>query len=98
MFPLVAEAIGKVLPLESLRYIGFAHVEADEMGSLNQFLAAAPRAVAVASQTAVMVSVNDLADRPARALADGEVLRTWAGTPCAGWTPRTCRTAGRTAS
>jgi flavorubredoxin len=30
--------------------------------------------VAVASQTAVMVSVNDLADRPARALADGEVL------------------------
>jgi flavorubredoxin len=74
MFPLVAEAIGKVLPLESLRYIGFAHVEADEMGSLNQFLAAAPRAVAVASQTAVMVSVNDLADRPARALADGEVL------------------------
>ena len=74
MFPLVAEAIGKVLPLQSLRYIGFAHVEADEMGSLNQFLAAAPRAVAVASQTAVMVSVNDLADRPARALADGEVL------------------------
>ncbi|TAK52403.1 MAG: MBL fold metallo-hydrolase [Betaproteobacteria bacterium] len=74
MFPLVAEAIGKVLPLESLRYIGFAHVEADEMGSLNQFLATAPRAVAVASQTAVMVSVNDLADRPARALADGEVL------------------------
>jgi hypothetical protein len=74
MFPLVAEAIGKVLPLESLRYIGFAHVEADEMGSQNQFLAAAPRAVAVASQTAVMVSVNDLADRPARALADGEVL------------------------
>jgi flavorubredoxin len=43
MFPLVAEAIGNVLPLQSLRYIGLAHVEADEMGSLNQFLAAAPR-------------------------------------------------------
>jgi flavorubredoxin len=74
LFPLVSEAIAKVLPLESLRYVAFAHVEADEMGSLNQLLAAAPRAVPVASQVAVVVSVNDLADRPARALADGEVL------------------------
>jgi flavorubredoxin len=74
MFPLVAEAIAKVLPLDSLRYVAFAHVEADEMGGLNQFLAAASRAVPVCSQVAAMVSVNDLADRPARALADGEVL------------------------
>ena len=44
------------------------------MGGLNQFLAAASRAVPVCSQVAAMVSVNDLADRPARALADGEVL------------------------
>ena len=42
LFPLVAEAIGKVLPLERLRYIGFSHYEADECGSLNDFLAAAP--------------------------------------------------------
>ena len=76
MFPLVAEAIGKVLPLERLRYIAFAHFEADECGSLNDFLAAAPAAVPVCSQVAAMVSVNDVADRPARALADGEVLRT----------------------
>jgi flavorubredoxin len=74
MFPLVSEAIAKVLPLDRLRYIAFAHVEADEMGGLNQFLAAAPQAVPVCSQVAAMVSVNDLADRPARALADGEVL------------------------
>ena len=74
LFPLVSEAIAKVLPLDSLRYIAFAHVEADEMGGLNQFLAAASRAVPVCSQVAAMVSVNDLADRPARALADGEVL------------------------
>jgi flavorubredoxin len=75
MFPLVAEAIGKVLPLEKLRYVAFSHVEADECGSLNELLAAAPRAVPVASQVAVMVSLNDLADRAPRALADGEVLR-----------------------
>jgi flavorubredoxin len=74
MFPLVAEAIAKVLPLDRLRYIAFAHVEADEMGALNQFLAAAPQAVPVCSQIAAMVSVNDLADREARAMADGEVL------------------------
>jgi flavorubredoxin len=76
MFPLVAEAIGKVLPLERLRYVAFSHFEADECGSLNDFLAAAPAAVPVCSQTAAMVSVDDVAARQARALADGEVLRT----------------------
>ena len=87
LFPLVAEAIGKLLPLERLRYIAFSHFEADECGALNQFLAAAPGAVPVCSQVAAMVSVNDIADRPARALADGEVLKTgkhmlrWLDTP-----------------
>src|SRR5918994_7296537 len=76
MFPLVAEAIGKVLPLARLRYVAFSHYEADECGSLNDFLAAAPAAVPVCSQVAAMVSVNDIAERPARALADGEILRT----------------------
>ena len=75
MFPLVAEAIGKVLPLARLRYVAFSHFEADECGSLNDFLAAAPAAEPVCSRVAAMVSVNDFADRPARALADGEVLR-----------------------
>lgn len=74
LFPLVAEAIGKVLPVSSLRYIAFSHYEADECGSLNDFLAAAPAAVPVCSQVAAMVSVDDVALRPARALADGEVL------------------------
>jgi flavorubredoxin len=87
MFPLVAEAIAGVLPLERLRYVAFSHFEADECGSLNKFLAAAPGAVPVCSQVAAMVSVNDVATRPARALADGEVLKTgrhafrWFDTP-----------------
>jgi len=75
MFPLVAEAISKVLPLERLRYVAFSHFEADECGSLNEFLAAAPSAAPVSSQIAAMVSVNDFASRPARAMADGEILR-----------------------
>ncbi len=74
MFPLVAEAIGTVLPLSSLRHIAFSHFEADECGSLNDFLAAAPQAQAVCSRIAAMVSVNDVATRAPRALADGEVL------------------------
>jgi flavorubredoxin len=76
MFALVAEAIGRVLPVAKIRYVAFSHVEADECGALNDFLAAAPAAVPVCGQVAAMVSVNDLADRPVRALADGEVLRT----------------------
>jgi len=76
MFPLVAEAVGKVVPLDRLRHVAFSHVEADECGALNDFLAAAPRATAACSRVAAMVSVNDMALRPPRALADGEVLRT----------------------
>lgn len=75
LFPLVSEAIGKVLPLDKLRYIAFSHFEADECGSLNDFLAAAPTSVPVCSRVAAMVSVDDVADRPARALADGETLK-----------------------
>jgi flavorubredoxin len=75
MFPLVSEAVAKVLPLERLRYVAFSHFEADECGSLNDFLAAAPQAVPVCSRVAAMVSVDDVADRPARPLADGEILK-----------------------
>jgi flavorubredoxin len=74
MFPLVREAIERVLPLERLRYIGLSHFEADECGSLNEFLAAAPEAVPLCGQVAAMVSVNDHAHRAPRALADGETL------------------------
>jgi flavorubredoxin len=75
MFQLVAEAIGKILPLKNLRYIALSHFEADECGALNEFLASAPKSVPVCSRTAAMVSVNDIADRPARPLADGETLK-----------------------
>jgi flavorubredoxin len=76
MFPLVAEAIASVMPLASLRWLGFSHFEADECGSLNEFLAAAPDASPLCSAVAAMVSVDDVADRPARALADDERIST----------------------
>lgn len=74
LFPLVSEAISRVVPLETLRYIGVSHFEADECGALNGLLAAAPRAEAVGSRIATMVSLGDYADRAPRALADGEEL------------------------
>jgi len=74
MFPLVRAAVERVMPVTKLRWIGFGHVESDECGSMNQWLAAAPNAQVVHGQTACMVSLNDLADRPPRALAHNEVL------------------------
>ena len=74
LFPLVKEAVAAVMPVETLRYVGLSHFEADECGALNEFLAVAPGAVPVCSQVAAMVSVDDFATRKARALADGEVL------------------------
>jgi len=74
MFPLVQEAIARVMPVERLRYIGLSHFEADECGAINEFLAAAPHAVPLCGRIAAMVSLNDVADRPPRALADRETL------------------------
>jgi flavorubredoxin len=74
MFPLVQEAVASVLPVEEVRYLAFSHFEADECGSLNEWLDAAPQASPVCSQIAAMVSVDDVADRSAKALADGETL------------------------
>lgn len=74
MFPLVREAVASILPVEQLRYISFSHVEADECGSLNEWLAVAPQSVPLCSTVAAMVSIEDLADRSPRALADGEVI------------------------
>ena len=74
MFPLVAEAMAKVIPVESLRWITFGHVEADECGAMNIWLSAAPASQVAHGALGCMVSLNDLCDRAPRPLADGEVL------------------------
>ena len=74
MYPLVSAAVASVIPVERLRWISFGHVESDECGAMNQFLAAAPESQVVFNATGVLVSLNDLADRPPRILSDGEVL------------------------
>lgn len=74
MFASIRAAIETVLPIQSLRYIGFSHFEADECGSLNDFLEVAPGAEPLCSRIAKMVSVDDIALRPAHALGDNEEL------------------------
>jgi len=75
MFPLVSQAVAHVLgDVAKLRYLAFSHVEGDESGALNDFLAMAPHSVPVCSNIGAMVQVNDLADRAPRGMADGEEL------------------------
>lgn len=74
MFPMVSEAISTVVPVEKLRWITFGHLESDECGSMNEFLAIAPDAQVAHGGLGCMVSFNDLANRPPVPLADGQIL------------------------
>jgi flavorubredoxin len=74
MFPVVRDALARIVSPERLRYIGFGHYEADECGAMNEWLAVAPRAEVVHGHTGCLVSLNDMADRPPRALDDGAVI------------------------
>ena len=80
LFPLVRDAIARVTTVEKLRYVALSHFEADECGSLNDFLAVAPGSEPVCGRVAAMVSISDFSDRLPRALADGEELALGAHT------------------
>ncbi len=74
MFPFVCGAIEKVLPVSSLRWITFGHVESDECGAMNEFLTVAPNAQVAHGALGCMVSIAEMADRPPRTLSNGEVI------------------------
>lgn len=74
MFSLVIEAIQKVMDVRKLAYIGLSHVEADECGSINEFLQAAPDSVPLCGRIAAMTSIQDMCDRAPKVLADDEQL------------------------
>ena len=76
MFDYTRAGVAQIIDPATVRWLGFSHFESDECGALNEWLAVAPRAQAVCSFVGAHVMVNDFADRPARALADGEVLET----------------------
>ena len=63
MFPLFSAAIEQIMPIAQLRWLSFGHIEADECGAMNQWLAAAPQLQVVHGETACSISINDLAAR-----------------------------------
>ena len=76
LFPVVRDAVATIVDPATLRWISFSHFEADECGSLNEWLQIAPRAQAACSLVGALVSVNDFTGRPAKGMVDGEVLTT----------------------
>jgi flavorubredoxin len=74
MFPLLADAVAKIMPIEKLRWASFGHFEADECGGMNEWLAAAPHAELMHGMTGCRVSIADMADRAPRMMKDGEVI------------------------
>ena len=79
MFATNLEAVSRIIPPSQLRWIAFGHFEADECGAMNEWLAAAPQAQLAHGNTGCMVSLNDMADRTPRALADGETIEIGQG-------------------
>jgi flavorubredoxin len=76
MYPLVRDAVARIIDPATLRWISFSHFEADECGALNEWLAVAPHAEPVCGLVGALVSVNDFALRQARVLAHDEILNT----------------------
>ncbi len=74
LFPSVSAAASRLLPLERLRWITFGHLEADESGSMDEWLRAAPAAEVAHGGIGVNVSLRDLVARPPRVWADGETI------------------------
>lgn len=76
IFPLLKEAVAKVINLKELRWIGFSHFEVDECGALNDWLAVAPHAQTICSEVGAIVNMSDFALRPARGLSREDRLKT----------------------
>jgi len=74
LFPLVSEAVKSVIPLDKLRWTTCSHVEADESGALNQWLAAAPNATPAHGQVGCNIWLTDMADRKPRVLKNDETI------------------------
>ena len=73
-FPAVSDAVERIVGLDRLRWVAFSHVEADECGAMNEFLAACPHAQVIHGATGVELSIADMADREPRVWGAGEVL------------------------
>jgi flavorubredoxin len=77
LFSEVKAAVASLIDPQALRWIGFSHFESDECATVPEWQQLAPQSEVVCSLVGRMVSVDDcLALRPAKGMADGEVLET----------------------
>jgi flavorubredoxin len=74
LFPAVSRAVARVMDVRRLRWIAFSHIEADECGALDEWLAATPEATVTYGAIGYAIWLDDQAPRPPHALADGETL------------------------
>lgn len=66
--------VSEILDPASLRCIVVPHHEGDSSGAINEWLAAAPRAVPVCSELCAVLSLRDFADKEPMVVSDGQVL------------------------
>ena len=74
LFPAISAAAARIMDLRRLRWIAFSHIEADECGSLNEWLSAAPDATVTHGAIGCAIWLNDQSPRPPRVLGNDEVL------------------------
>ena len=74
MFDGVLAAVGRLMPVERLRWISFSHYEADECGAMNLWQERAPHAQVAHGRLGCDISLRDQSLRAPRALDDGEVI------------------------
>ena len=77
LFGVICEQIEKVMPVADLRYIAFSHVEADECGSLPDFLARAPQAQRKRRRWALKSATSFISIRAWRCTTGSSVRATW---------------------
>lgn len=76
MFPVLREAVGKLIDPAKLRHIAWSHFESDECGALNDWLTLAPQSQPVCTLVGKLVSVDDFSLRPAYGMTHDDVLST----------------------
>jgi flavorubredoxin len=76
MFPIVREAVARIIDPTTIRWIGFSHFESDECGSLNEWLQVAPLAQPLCTVVAALVNISDFASRAPRWILEEDTLDT----------------------
>jgi flavorubredoxin len=74
LFPSVSAAVARIIDLKRLKWITFSHVESDECGALDEWLAAAPDSTVAHGTIGCNTWLYDCAPRPPHVLANQEVL------------------------